>query len=187
MAPGGRQWRYEWDAYGRLLARIAPSQATSRYTYDEFGHLASHTGPRGAATRFGYDRCGGLVIVVDALGNRTQYVHDARGEVILATAAGLESRYERDPDGRLTRVIEPGGQEIHCACEADGNLVRDRDAAGHVTCMMHTALGEIGKRSLPDGNEVEYRYNSEGQPIGKGNRAGSSTSAASDMHRCAMH
>nr|WP_252403317.1 RHS repeat domain-containing protein [Burkholderia pseudomallei] len=36
---GGRQWGYEWNTFGNLLAQSDPSGAISRYTYDEYGQL----------------------------------------------------------------------------------------------------------------------------------------------------
>ncbi|WP_244109247.1 RHS repeat-associated core domain-containing protein [Burkholderia anthina] len=172
-APGGRQWHYVWDDYGKLLEQILPTHGCMRYEYDCYGQLVSHTGPRGGVTRFDYDSSGNLSEVKDALGHVTRYTCDAKSNVIqIVNAIGQIYRYDYDRNDNLARAVEPGERETICSYDPDGNLVRYRDPKGQVTQFEYSVLGQVTRRKTPDGGVVTYRYDTEDQLVAVINECG---------------
>ena len=101
-------------------------------------------GPADSVTR-NYDASGNLVRVDSSIGSRSFSGHDGNGRPSLMTDEnGVETSYQYDARGRVTRFITAGAQWRFA----------------------YNVLGNITATESPDGTRIYYRYDQAHRPTG---------------------
>ncbi|MDR5776721.1 MULTISPECIES: hypothetical protein, partial [unclassified Caballeronia] len=72
------------------------------YRYDKQGRLTTLNNENHESTEFRYDTLGQVIEQTGFDGRSVAYAWDDAGRLAASTEAGVETRYERDPMGRLT-------------------------------------------------------------------------------------
>ena len=111
ISPGGRVTGYEYDAAGRLSARIDGGGARVEFGYDDDGALLSRTLPAGVTETFGYDP-GGRLIGHELPGRGRDALRATTrpgGWSTVTDATGGVRRFAYDPAGRLVEAVDPLG------------------------------------------------------------------------------
>jgi len=171
--PNGARWRQRWDERGLLTEQTSPLGAVTVYEYSADGLLLSVTDALKATTRLGYDTDGYLTSVRNALGRVSRIERDLLGNVLgRSDPLGRRTGYRYDRKSRLVEVTLPAGARTRFAYDADDNLTHHEDENGVRTRFEYFGQGLIGKRHQPDGQVVEYHYNTEEQLIGVSNQRG---------------
>ncbi len=81
----------------------------------------------------------GLAYNIDAATGKLQTVTDANGNTVTFTANGITSStgvgvtFERDPQGRITSVTDPQGQQVKYRYDLNGDLVAATDRTNNTT------------------------------------------------------
>ncbi len=85
-ANGVSNFRYQYDANGRLTSRWSSAKGTTSYQYDEVGNLTFINYPSSVDITFQYDALNRLTNQVDAAGTN-RYTYTASSQ--LATVGGV--------------------------------------------------------------------------------------------------
>ncbi len=191
----GRVWTTEVDAYGRVTAVTDPAGARATREYSPGGRLLARTSPAGRTERFEYDAAGRCTAVIGVDGIRRDLDLDERGQVTgvdatfadgepvagrvemvwdehrriagFRTAAG-ETRFERDPSGRLLSTVDPTGVSTHFDWDERGLLRSATDASGAVSTYDYDERGRLIGQTMPGGRTTTWTYD-------LGGRVGSTT------------
>ena len=194
-APDGRVWTTEIDEYGRVTAVTDPAGGRATREYSAAGRLVARTSPAGRIERFDYDPAGRCVAVVGVDGVRRELHLDERGQVIavdsthgdgadaeprvemvwddhrrltgLRTDAG-ETRFDRDPSGRLLAAVDPTGVTTRFEWDERGLLQSAMDAAGAVSAYRYDERGRLVGQTMPGDRTTTWSYD-------LGGRVGSTT------------
>ncbi|MGC9083918.1 MAG: DUF6531 domain-containing protein, partial [Anaerolineae bacterium] len=155
----GRVTTYEYDPLLRLTAVHAPEGATTRYEYDGVGNLVAETDPEGRVTRYIYN-------ALDRLEQRIQNFIPGGPQ---NADVNVTTRYEYDPAGNLTKVIDPNGT---ATCY-------EYDALNRLTAEIRNC--RPGEPPGPDVNvTTRYEYDPHGNLIRRINPRGFATRYAYD-------
>jgi YD repeat-containing protein len=158
--------RAEWNAVGNLLSSATMSGSlalVTSYTYNPAGLPLRKTDPMGRSTIYDYDGLGRLVRETDATGNSISTEYDARSLPVVRTLSGS------------------GGKSVseYMAYDRDGRPVktwRELDGRELATRYEYDALGNVTRRTDPDGGETRYEYDLGGRLLSE-TRSGSGLSS----------
>lgn len=126
--------------------------------------------PEGEKTAtFGYDTAQRMVSVLDSEGSKTEFTYDDFGNRTSISVNG--SMIEFCAYDWLGRLLNRNGRD--CAHDAEGNLSLYSEN-GEERCFEFNMLGLLAKAVMPDG-EVTYRYDGDGNLIGRAFSNGNET------------
>lgn len=189
----GVETRFEYDARGRLIARIVAGARTT-YRYDARGLLSEERQSDGSGLDYGYDAAQRLVRVGDTLGNHVDYTLDALGNRVaetthdpagtltrrlaraydqrnqLLTLTGGEGQaqdYGYDANGELESIGDPRGVASPRRLGRDELLrvITDTNGAGGVTRYAYDAFDGIASVTDPRGLVTRYTRSAFGEAL----------------------
>ncbi|GGR54597.1 MULTISPECIES: putative T7SS-secreted protein [Streptomyces] len=156
--PLGGVFHLEWSVEGRLTRRTAPDGTTETWTYDGEGNCTSHTDPLGGVTRFEYTHFDLLTARTGPDGVRYEFTHDTELRLTKVTnPQGLTWEYAYDPAGHLIRETDFDNRTLTYEYDAAGRLATRRNALGGETTFDRNALGQVLRKTTPDG-PTTYAY-----------------------------
>ena len=189
-SPAGRTVTSVLDDRGRLSQVLVPGLETTFYEYDAEGRLSARVsgeGARARRARFEYSAEGWLSAVTNALGQTTSIASDALGRTTrLDSADGASTRFGYDAAGSLT-LLTPPGQAAHALSydargllgtytppelsngatpsqyeyDADGQLVRSLLPGLAPLVYTYGGSGLLESATLPEG-ELRFAYDPAG-------------------------
>ncbi|ANI58005.1 RHS repeat-associated core domain-containing protein [Pseudomonas sp. GR 6-02] len=191
--PDGGQRTFSYDALGRQTTRQDEHGALTQYQWDAVGRLTQTTLPTGATRAFSYNAYGKITAERDELGRvtRYEYVDDLHLVSRRINADGTQLKYRYDNAQLLLTEIENESGETYRLDYTPGGLIRQEtgfdgrrtayvyDLNGHllektefgddgsqlITGYERDAEGRLLVKTLPDGIQVEYRYDSLGRLV----------------------
>ncbi|HJR32725.1 MAG TPA: RHS repeat-associated core domain-containing protein [Pseudomonas sp.] len=189
--PDGGQRRFAYDALGRQTTRQDEHGAVTQYQWDAVGRLIQTTLPTGAARAFSYNAYGKITAERDELGRvtRYEYADDLHLVSRRINPDGTQLRYRYDnaqlllteienesgehyrldytPSGLIRQETGFDGQRTAYAYDLNGHLLEKTefgdDGSQLITGYQRDAAGRLLVKTLPDGTQVEYRYDSLGR------------------------
>ncbi|MGB8381247.1 MAG: hypothetical protein WCG47_08340, partial [Dermatophilaceae bacterium] len=156
--------RLEWDAAGRLTARVDALGHTVRCAYNARDELVGVVEPDGSATTLSRDANGNVVQITRPDGTVVSDVVDARGRVVQRSVgmagAALRPVAAFGYDG-ANRVLtaETDGAVIHRRYDTRSLLVEET-SSGRTVRYGHDGAGNVTALSYPGGQRVARRYDS---------------------------
>ena len=191
--PDGGQRRFSYDALGRRITRQDEHGAVTRYDWDAVGRLIQTTLPTGATRAFGYNAYGKVTAERDELGRvtRYEYADDLHLVSRRINSDGTQLRYRYDnaqlllteienesgekyrldyaPNGLIRQETGFDGQRTAYVYDLNGHLLEKtefgNDGSQLVTGYQRDSAGRLRVKTLPDGIQVDYRYDSLGRLI----------------------
>ncbi|MDP2369516.1 DUF6531 domain-containing protein, partial [Rhodoferax sp.] len=176
------------DALGRVrsLASTVPTQAgstarlaelphTARQLRDDFGRIVATISPDAGSTTRSFDAADRLIASSDAQGHRAAYAHDVQGRIQRQTILDAGSKQALvtlwQYQGQQLIALEHPTQSERYAYDARGlrvsRIVTLKTANGGehraVTRYHHDDSGTLQSASLPDGSQIIYERNGQGQ------------------------
>ncbi|MBB2494208.1 RHS repeat-associated core domain-containing protein [Aquipseudomonas ullengensis] len=156
---------YQYDEQGRLLAHSVRQEQRDllqrHYRYDANGNLAGIDDSRKGSKSYHYDPLDRLVAVRGDIPE--SFAHDPAGTLLAQTShhAGNLANVKGN------RLLMQG--DSHYDYDVYGNLVRERRGAGQklVTEYRYDCQHRLIGASLPNGSQVQYRYDAFGRRIAK--------------------
>jgi RHS repeat-associated protein len=201
-----------YDPLGRIASTSVqgPVPATTVFGYDINGLLTSLTAPNGVVLTYGYDDAQRLTSITDGAGNKTVFELDGLGnrkqtqiqtgaaQVLMANSATFDSlgrlltrvgasnqttRYEYDPVGNITKLIDPrNGATVNAydglnrvkestnalngvsrtAYDLRNHVTSVTDPRLHATTYTVNGFGFMTSTTSPDSGTTTYTYDLAG-------------------------
>ncbi len=148
----GQFYQPSFQADPGVYDRLDPIDSLAAYQYNGLGQVVGFFGLYGYDSSgyrlttkdniiYDYDESFGLKTTTDPNGNRLEYTRDG----IFHYSAGQTNsdqsiRFERDPAGRIIRVIDPAGHALNYGYDAAGDLRFFTDQVTNVTRYAYSAV-----------------------------------------------
>lgn len=194
QTPTGAIQKYRYDAFGRLLAKKDARGAITQYTHDALGRVVEEKLSGNRSRRYAYNSFGKVTRFVDEQGRETRYEYDRNLHLLSRriNPDGSELKYRYDhhrflltqienergesyridyyPNGLVREETAFDGRRTGYSYDLNGHLLEKTeygtgDDALQVTQYERDIVGQLTKKVLPDGREVQYRYNRDGQLV----------------------
>lgn len=155
--------RYEHDVRGMLTSITDAAGGTVRHQRDPMARITASTDALGRVTRLHHDQAGRARLLVEPDGRSFELRFDRTSAVVGVVAGGVEATFERDPLGRVARVLDRTGDHRF-----------ERDAAGRLTARhgpagtlrwRYDADGRPNALVHPDGTEERYEHDAAGRLV----------------------
>ncbi|NMZ50981.1 RHS repeat-associated core domain-containing protein, partial [Pseudomonas poae] len=165
----GALTEYQWDSVGRLVRLILPGGATREYSYNAYGKITAERDELGHVTRYEY--ADGLHLIsrrLNADGTQVQYRYDNARLLLteIENEVGETYRLAYHPNGLIQQEIGFDGQRTAYVYDLNGHLQEKTehgdDGSQLITRYERDAAGRLVRKTLPDGNKVDYAYDRQG-------------------------
>jgi RHS repeat-associated protein len=171
--PDGTQDKYAWDAVGRLIQSWHPNGTSRRYSYNAYGKVTSETDELDRVTRYEY--ADGLHLVsrkINPDDSEVNYRYD-NARLQLSEIKNENGRlYHLDyyPNGLIQQETDFEGRRTAYAYDLKGQLQEKTEFGAEdealITRYERDAGGRLLTKTLPDGEQVTFRYDTLGRLIG---------------------
>ncbi len=130
-------------------------------------------------TTYEYNQFNGLDNVHDRNGNRLEFRSDG-----IFSPDGQSVRFLRDPQGRISEIIDPAGNQLHYRYNLAGDLVEFQDQAGLQSTYSYLNKPSHFLKTIvdPNGHQVfSAQFDSDGRLASSTNSIGAKLSNAFDL------
>ena len=142
----GKHWHYGYTHHQKLAQINRPNASQESQVYDRHGNLTKYTDANGVVWQLKY---GAFDLLIEKI--------DGEGHVW---------RYDYDKDSlKLSKVINPKGEQYTYAFNADGQVEVETDFAGNLWHYTYDANGALNTLTDGEGHQTQYTYNANGQLI----------------------
>ena len=142
----GKHWHYGYTHHQKLAQINRPNASQESQVYDRHGNLTKYTDANGVVWQLKY---GAFDLLIEKI--------DGEGHVW---------RYDYDKDSlKLSKVINPKGEQYTYAFNADGQVEVETDFAGNIWHYTYDANGALNTLTDGEGHQTQYTYNANGQLI----------------------
>jgi YD repeat-containing protein len=166
-------YRFDYDVNGRMVLSTDPAGIITSYSYDILGNVtairrAVDTDVETLET-FTYDTLGNLTRYTATDGVISDFVYDSANRLTGRSETGLggDTRnyfYDYDAYGRVTRSVDPNGQETGYRYDLYGNLIVV-ERGGSTTRYEYDEVDNLRRIELPAGQSILITYNALRQPV----------------------
>ncbi|MEB2649458.1 RHS repeat-associated core domain-containing protein, partial [Pseudomonas canadensis] len=165
----GALTQFEWSNVGRLVQIVLPSGDTRKYTYNAYGKITSERDGLGHVTRYEY--ADGLHLIsrrINADGTQVKYRYDNVRLLLteIENEVGETYRLQYHANGLIQQETGFDGQRTAYLYDLNGNLQEKTehgdDGSQLVTRYERDYAGRLVRKTLPDGNLVDYAYDRQG-------------------------
>jgi RHS repeat-associated protein len=161
-----QETRYEYDAWGRVIFKVAPgSDATSGigtvYVYDAFGYPAEiwqgiRVTPEDTHAEITPDRAQRILRLQHDVLGQLRAVTDGRGSLFTLNYVAHT--------GKLREVTAPQGVQLHYEYDSRGNIIVQHDR-GQITQYEYDAFDALIRMTNAEGATTTYAYDAAGRQI----------------------
>ncbi|AKS04963.1 RHS repeat-associated core domain-containing protein [Pseudomonas trivialis] len=165
----GALTQYQWDSVGRLIRAVLPGGATREYSYNAYGKITSERDELGHVTRYEY--ADGLHLIscrINADGSQVKYRYENVRLLLteIENEVGETYRLQYHSNGLIQQETGFDGQRTAYVYDLNGNLQEKTehgdDGSQLVTRYERDHAGRLVRKTLPDGNIVDYAYDRQG-------------------------
>ncbi len=165
----GALTQYQWDSVGRLIRLVLPDRATREYSYNPYGKITAERDELGNVTRYEY--ADGLHLIsrrVNVDGSQVKYRYDNVRLLLTEIENEVGETYTLDyhPNGLIQQETGFDGQRTAYVYDLNGNLQEKTehgdDGSQLVTRYERDYAGRLVRKTLPDGDTVDYTYDRQG-------------------------
>jgi RHS repeat-associated protein len=154
---------YGYDVWGQLTSVKNALDETTQYLYDQLGNHVRTIFPDGGEENKQYDELGRLIENKDAMGQKETYEYDKNGNRSrLVDKNGQSFTYTYNSRNWLTGK-QGTAEMILFDYYADGSRMWMMDQTGTTEYVYKPYTGELEKVTYPDGKNIQYAYNDNGQ------------------------
>ena len=190
--PTGAFYQYRYDEFGQLLAKKDARGAITRYQYDGLGRVTDEILSGNRRRQYHYNHYNKVTRFVDEKGRETCYEYGNNLHLLTRriNPDGSELRYRYDhhrfllthienergeeyridyyPNGLVKQETAFDGHRTAYQYDLNGHLIEKAEYGTSTDVLQTTAyerdeLGQLLKKVLPDGREIQYGYNADGK------------------------
>ncbi|WP_405595973.1 RHS repeat-associated core domain-containing protein [Pseudomonas sp. 2024-64] len=172
--PDGALTHYKWDAAGRLSQITLPGGKTRAWSYNAYGKVTAERDERGHITRYEYaDHLHLVSRRINPDGSQLNYRYDNARLLLTGIENEHNEHYQLDyhPNGLLRQEIGFDGSKTAYAYDLNGHLLEkteypdtlSSDTPPLKTAYQRDSAGRLLIKTLPDGSEITYTYDSLGR------------------------
>lgn len=164
--PDGTEFTYAYDGELNLTGLRNEVGETYDLTYDDDGRLIAERGFDGRLQSYGYSPAGYVDRAQD--GHRThRFVRDALGQLLRRDSSDEDwASYSYDSEGRMATAENPI-RKVAFGWDLRGLLISEQQD-DYLTQHAYSARGQRMATALPDGRNVNFRYDQNGDFDGLG-------------------
>ncbi len=165
----GKRWEYGYDVNDNLVSVKDPLGHTNGFEYGWHGEVTRRVDPLGNETRFSYDANVNLRARLDPNGAVTEYCYDPEDRMVTSLdALGRTNTFGYDPAGRLVSSMNPVQQGRGYSYDAAGNLVQELDATGTpLFTAAYTPLNRLKSTVDALGSQTRFSVDALGRRTGQ--------------------
>ena len=143
----GSKWAYAYDSNHKMTSKTDPRGYVTTYTYDEYGKVAQTNSPNGEVRT--YDTAWKRGLLKDGEGTEDKLAqYETLGSLV-------------------TEYIDGEGNTHTYRFDKRGNITFYQDPLGNKTQITRDAASRPLLATLPNGEEIEYKYNQRGLLVSK--------------------
>lgn len=168
----GRYIELTWDAHDNIVALQDYLGHRTTLRYDRANRLVAQVLPGGQTTTYEYDASGNRTRITGANGSTIRHTYDSTNLVVRTEAAkagetspSLTYTYTRDAAGNL-RSWSDGTLGAEYTYDDDGNFLSETATYTQGVSLGYaytlTSAGLVKSLKFPDGDVVNYEYESDG-------------------------
>ncbi|MEX5550371.1 RHS repeat-associated core domain-containing protein, partial [Pseudomonas pergaminensis] len=165
----GALTQYQWDSVGRLIRVVQPGGEFREYSYNPYGKITAERDELGHVTRYEYaDDLHLISRRINADGSQVKYRYDNVRLLLteIENEVGETYRLQYHSNGLIQQEIGFDGQRTAYVYDLNGNLQEKTehgdDGSQLVTRYERDHAGRLVRKTLPDGNKVDYAYDRQG-------------------------
>ena len=166
--------QYQWDAANRLIQTTLPGGKTRAWSYNAYGKVTAARDERGHITRYEYaDNLHLISRRINPDGSQLNYRYDNARLLLTGIENERHEHYQLEyhPNGLIRQEIGFDGRKTAYAYDLNGHLLEKTeypdavhpDAEPLITAYQRDAAGRLLIKTLPDGSEITYTYDTLGR------------------------
>lgn len=166
--------QYQWDAANRLSQITLPGGKTRAWSYNAYGKVTAERDERGHITRYEYaDNLHLISRRINSDGSQLNYRYDNARLLLTGIENERHEHYQLEyyPNGLIQQEIGFDGRKTAYAYDLKGQLLEKTefpdaehpDSAPLVTAYARDPAGRLTNKTLPDGSEITYTYDTLGR------------------------
>ena len=166
--------QYQWDAANRLSQITLPGGKTRAWSYNAYGKVTAERDERGHITRYEYaDNLHLISRRINPNGSQLNYRYDNARLLLTGIENERHEHYQLEyyPNGLIQQEIGFDGRKTAYAYDLNGQLLEKTeypdaehpDSAPLVTAYTRDPAGRLTSKTLPDGSEITYTYDTLGR------------------------
>ncbi|WP_052957636.1 DUF6531 domain-containing protein [Photobacterium kishitanii] len=192
--PDGSRISYRYDIFGRIVEEKAPTGAITHYVWDDADRLVEIMLPNGSRQQYRYNAYGKITQSMDETGAKTVYEYAVNSHLVSRVihpdgsslsyqynnAKGFVSQITNEngnnylidyyPNGLVKQETTFDDRQLRYQYDLNGNLTSKTEVGKQGTELTTTytrdVMGRLLAKELPDGAEIQYQYDKQGQLIG---------------------
>ncbi|MCI9138396.1 MAG: RHS repeat protein [Lachnospiraceae bacterium] len=164
----GREEKFVYDSLGRIIEKWNQEGERIRYTYSPGGKIEKIIYGEGMHTEMEYTALGQLAVLRDWLGE-TRIFRDKRGRIEkVMDHKGREIHYEWGNWGERKKIRYSNGKEVFFEYDQALRLIKlrkdEEGKKGFEISYEYDKEGRLVKKQMPGGIQTEWTYNAQGYP-----------------------
>lgn len=158
--PDGNTIKLQYDAYEDIILAM-DNHTCVQYEYTSMGNVKKRK-QQNVEMQFIYDTEERLRTVINETGRHYSLDYNKRGEIISETGFdGIQSQYERDAIGRITKALRSGGRYTNYEYDANGNITRKEFHDGSWELYSYDKNGNL-QEAINEHSTVRFTRNKQG-------------------------
>ncbi|MBI5676158.1 MAG: DUF4214 domain-containing protein [Nitrospirae bacterium] len=158
---------YQYSPLGELLRITDHPGNITTINYDSLGRKKQMNDPDMGIWNYGYDRVGNLTSQTDARGITTNIQYDPLNRKALIDYphdTDAQFTYDRETIGTLSQITDSTGITTYLYDQRLRKTQETRtfDSLSWTTAWTYNSMDRMTRQTYPDGEAVDYTYNSQG-------------------------
>ncbi len=158
----GEEYRFWYDALGRLISERTFDNRETSFSYDAADRLIAYKNAARERLTFVFRPCGRMVERHLPNGDVDRLTYDASGTLLAAETKDSSVRFELDPLGQIQRVSQDDFV-LENTFDADGNRVGLATSLGHRATFDLNSSAQLARLTLEGGESFTFGFDSLGR------------------------
>jgi RHS repeat-associated protein len=162
----GEEFRFCYDALGRLVKQRAFDNRESTFTYNSTDRLVGYENAAKEILKFSFDPCGRMLERHLPSGDADRLTYDASGQLLAAETKDCSIHFELDPLGRIKREIQ-GAYSLDTTFDVDGNRVGLETSLGHRTAFELNSSAQATRLTIDNRDSFTFDFDGLGREVSR--------------------